>query len=396
MAEDTVPGAVEAPQTPGIIERSAGGEGPLSAREAALSLADTRHKDAARQRRDDEHEGSAFAEASADKEARDDAPVRRSAERDGGAARQESAAQDSIEPAGTAQETDKATGPGETQGDDQAEPSIAPPRSWTKEDKELFKHLPRETQERLAERERSREADFLRRQNEASERLKGLSAQQQEADKARVQYEHALPTLLMELQGRHQGDFADVTTIADIERLAREDWPRYVLWDAQQKNIAAIQQQVMAAQARQAHEQSTRWTAFARDEDARFLDKAPEFSDLKVMAEATQHAGELLKDLGFTEAELGQLWNGQGAISLRDHRMQLLLRDGVKYREALGKAKAAQQRPVPSVQRPGPAPARDADADDKVRSLNDRLTTSGTLRDAAALLVAQRQAKARR
>ena len=34
--------------------------------------------------------------------------------------------------------------------------------------------------------------------------------------------------------------------------------------------------------------------------------------------------------------------------------------------------------------------------DDKVRSLNDRLTTSGTLRDAAALLVAQRQARARR
>ena len=375
MAEDTVPvpgfGAVEAPRQSDIIERSAGGDGPLSAREAAASLADTRHKDAARQRRDDEHEG----------EARDDA-----------AARQESAAQESLEQADTAQET----GPGETQGDDQAEPPIAPPRSWTKEDKELFRHLPRETQERLAERERSREADFLRRQNEASERLKGLSARQQEADKARAHFEQALPTLLMELQSQHQGDFADVTSVADIERLAREDWPRYVLWDAQQKKIAAIQQQVVAAQARQAHEQATRWTAFARDEDARFLEKAPEFSDVKVMAEATQQAGELLKGLGFTEAELNLLWHGQGAITLRDHRMQLLLRDGVKYREALGKAKAAQRRPVPSVQRPGPAPARDADADDKVRSLNDRLTTSGTLRDAAALLVAQRQARARR
>jgi hypothetical protein len=375
MAEDTSPitalAAVEAPQQSDIIERSAGGEGPLSAREAALSLADTRHKDGARQRRDDEHQG----------EARDDA-----------AARQESAAQDSIERADTAQET----GPGETQGNDQAEPSIAPPRSWTKEDKELFRDLPRETQERLADRERSREADFLRRQNEASERLKGLSAQQQEADKARTHYEQALPLLLMDLAHQHQGDFADVTSIADIERLAREDWPRYVLWDAQQKKIAAVQGQVAAAQARQAHEQATRWTAFARDEDLRFLEKAPEFSDTKVMAEATQAAGELLKDLGFNDAELGRLWNGQAAISLRDHRLQLLLRDGVKYRGAQAKAKAALERPVPHVQRPGSAPARDADADDKVRSLNDRLTTSGTLRDAAALLVAQRQARARR
>jgi hypothetical protein len=363
-----------------IVARSAGGDGPLSAREAALSLADTRHKDDARRRDDEQQQNSG--------EARNGAPVRQRAERDGGTAQNESDAQ----AADTAQET----GPGETQGDDQAEPSIAPPRSWTKEDKELFKHLPRETQERLAERERSREADFLRRQNDASERLKGLSAQQQEVDKARTHYEQALPLLLMDLHGQHQADFADVRSISDIERLAREDWPRYVLWDAQQKKIAAIQGQVAAAQTRQTHEQATRWSAFARDEDLRFLEKAPEFSDVKVMAGATQQAGELLKDLGFNDAELGLLWNGQAAISLRDHRMQLLLRDGVKYREAQQKAKAAQQRPVPNVQRPGPAPARDADADDKVRSLNDRLTTSGALRDAAALLVAQRQAKARR
>jgi hypothetical protein len=110
MAEDIVPGAVEAPRQSDIIERSAGGDGPLSAREAAASLADTRHKDAVRQRRDDEHAGSVLAQDAADKEARDDAPVRRSAEREGGTARQEPAAQDSREQADTAQET----GPGET------------------------------------------------------------------------------------------------------------------------------------------------------------------------------------------------------------------------------------------------------------------------------------------
>jgi hypothetical protein len=392
MAEHTLAGAVEAPQQSGIIERSAGGDGPLSAREAALSLADARHKDAARQRRDDEHEGSAFAQASADEQARDDAPARGSAEREGGAARQESAAQESFEHADTAQET----GPGETQGDDQAEPSIAPPRSWTKEDKELFKHLPRETQERVADRERSREADFLRRQNEATERLKGLDAQQQDVANARAQYEQAVPLLLQELLAQHQGQFAGIQTIADLEKLAREDWPRYVLWDAQQKKIAAVQQHLQAAQQRQAHEEALRWTTFARDEDAKFMEKAPELADKDVMAKATRGAVELLKDLGFSDGELGKLWGGQEKLSLRDHRLQLLLRDGLKYREAQAKAKAAQQRSVPNVQRPGPAPARDADADDKVRSLNDRLTTSGTLRDAAALLVAQRQARARR
>ena len=57
----------------------------------------------------------------------------------------------------------------QTPGLDPGAAPIEPPRSWTKEDKELFTGLPRATQERLAERERSREGDFLRRQNEAAD-----------------------------------------------------------------------------------------------------------------------------------------------------------------------------------------------------------------------------------
>jgi hypothetical protein len=85
-------------------------------------------------------------------------------------------------------------------------PPIEPPRSWTKEDKELFASLPRATQERLAERERSRESDFLRRQNEAAEKLKGLSAKEQAVELARQHYETALPQLLATLQSQQAGD----------------------------------------------------------------------------------------------------------------------------------------------------------------------------------------------
>src|SRR5262245_33860921 len=83
------------------------------------------------------------------------------------------------------------------QENNQALPPIEPPRSWTKEDKELFTSLPRETQERIAERERSRESDFLRRQNEAADKLKGLTVKEQAVDQARQQYEAALPQLLV-------------------------------------------------------------------------------------------------------------------------------------------------------------------------------------------------------
>jgi hypothetical protein len=48
------------------------------------------------------------------------------------------------------------------------------------------------------------------------------------------------------------------------------------------------------------------------------------------------------------------------------------------------------------VQRPGAAAPRNADADARISALNSRLGQSGALKDAAALLIAQRHARARR
>ena len=360
-----------------IVARHAGGEGALTARGAANSLLDARRKD------------------NAQPQEQDGAPVRRSAEREGGAAidTQESPAQ--------AEDTARDNGPGETppandreaQETEGAPPPIEPPRSWTKEDKELFRGLPRETQERLATRERSREADFLRRQNEAADRTKALSAKEQAAERMRAHYEGTLPMLLQALQEQQAGEFADIKSIADVEKMAREDWPRYALWDAQQKRIAGVVREAQAAQARQAIERATRWSTFASEQDALFAEKAPELAEADAKHKATQSATAMLKDLGFSDAELGAMWGGQGELSLRDHRIQLLLRDAVRYRDAQAAAKSAQHKPVPHVQRPGPAPARNADADGRVKDLTERLNRTGTLRDAAALLAAQRAAR---
>jgi hypothetical protein len=376
MDETTEAGAGAAPRESDIVERTAGGEGPLTAREAARSLVDTRNKERANERAS--------------------APRREDDEQRAGEARDDAAfAQESASPeAGTAQPQ---AGPGETQATDPADdqPSIEPPRSWTKEDKELFKGLPRETQQRLAERERSRESDFLRRQNEAAEKLKGLSAQEQAAEHVRAQYEQALPILLGALQEQQAGAFADVRSVADLEKMAREDWPRYVQWDAQQKKIAAVTQQLQAALARQSHETAQRWSTFVADEDARFRQRAPELADGEAHAKAARAAADMLKELGFSDAELGEMWHAGRGVSLRDHRIQLLIRDGVRFRDAQAAARKPAPKAVPDVQRPGPAPARNADADGRVKDLTDRLNATGNLRDAAALLVARRAAQRR-
>ena len=88
------------------------------------------------------------------------------------------------------------------------------------------------------------------------------------------------------------------------------------------------------------------------------------------------------------------LWNGQKELSLRDHRLQLLIRDATLWREAQtkAKAKAAAVKPVPPVQRPGAATPRQGTDEARVQHLTQRLEQSGSLRDAAALVRARRAA----
>jgi hypothetical protein len=347
-----------------IVAHTAGGEGALSVRDAARSLNDWRNK------------------RNAEESPAQDEPAT------------ETPAQELADEANAGEATPP---PGETADDNrEAElPPIDPPRSWTAEDKEFFKALPRETQERIAERERSREIDFNRRQQEAAEKLKGLTAKEQQAEQVRQQYEQALPMLLQTLQAQQAGEFADIKTMADVEKLAREDWPRYVLWDAQQKKIAAVSQEVMAAQQRQEAEKRQKWSTFAREQDSLFVEKAPELADPETAAKVQKSAATYLSDLGFSQDDLAAMWNGEKDLSLRDHRVQLLIRDGVRYREAQAQAKVKAVKTVPQVQRPGVARPSPTEADARVQALTQKFNETGNLKDAAALLAARRAAARR-
>src|SRR5262249_45285460 len=170
------------------------------------------------------------------------------------------------------------TPPGETKSADPAAqelPPIEPPRSWTKEDKELFKSLPRATQETIAQRERAREADFSRRQQQATEQAKALEAERLRMEQLRHHYESTLPQVLQNLLAQQAGEFADIKTVADIERLAREDTPRYLQWDLNQKKIAGLAQEIAAAQQRQVAERQQQFAEFAKRQDDLFTEKVP-------------------------------------------------------------------------------------------------------------------------
>lgn len=285
--------------------------------------------------------------------------------------------------------------PGETKEPDpvvEELPPIEPPRSWTKEEKARFQSLPRETQEYLSQREQERDAAIRRSQNEAAEKLKGLSAKEQAVEAERQKYEAALPVLLQTLQDQQAGQFADVKTQSDVDRMAQEDPFRYIQWTAHQQKVASVQNEMRVAQERQANEWLGKWQEFASREDKLTAERIPELADPAQRTKIQESAIGYLKDIGFEESELGSAWNGQASLSLRDHRVQGMIRDAVKYREGQAAAKkAVATKPLPPVQRPGVAAPRGNDS--TIQTMSKKLASSGSIEDAAALVMARRAAQ---
>lgn len=282
-----------------------------------------------------------------------------------------------------------------TETPDPAEvPPIEPPRSWTKEEKEEFATYPREAQEKIARREQERERSIRQSQNEAAEQRKAIEAERQQAERVRQDYEAKLPALLQTLQETQAGKFADIKTQADVVKLAQDDPFRYAEWDAHQKQIAAIHYEVSASQERQANEWRDRWVKFAEREDQLTSERIPELADPVKKAKVQEGAISYLKEIGFQESELSSAWNGQASLSLRDHRLQGMIRDAVKYREGQAAAKKAiAVKPLPPVQKPGVAAPRGAIETATIKNLSAKLDQTGSIKDAAALLRARRAAR---
>ncbi len=276
-----------------------------------------------------------------------------------------------------------------------AQPPIVPPGSWTKEEKERFQTYPRELQAYLSEREQQRDRSVRQSQNEAAEKLKAVTAQEQAAAQLRQQYEQVLPQLMHTLQEQQAGQFADIKSQADVDRMTTEDPLRYLQWTAHHQKVAAVQKEMQVAQERQAAEYKNQWNEFVRKQDKILSERLPELADKARASKIGESAVEVLRDLGFDDQEMRQLWNGEASLSLRDARIQHLLVENVRFREGqeLAKKAVSTPKPLPPVQKPGTAPQRGASAASTISNLSAKLDQTGSIKDAAALLTARRAAQ---
>ncbi len=296
-------------------------------------------------------------------------------------------------PAEDAAPPQEATGEETQEAPPVEKPTIEPPRSWSKEARERWATLDPDTQNYLLERDREDSTAIRNAQNQAAEERKALEAQRLAAEQVQKQYESALPVLLQNMETQVAGEFTDIKSMDDVEKMARDDWPRFNLWQAHQMKINAIRQELDASVERQNKEKATEWQTYVAKEDALFAESVPEIADPEKGPKLREQAVKYLKDIGYTDTELAEQWNSG---YLRNHKVQRAIVDAVKYREAQAQVKSTPPKPVPPVtQRPGVAQGRNAERESLLKNLEQKLDKTGSWKAAAELLMAKRQAARR-
>ena len=283
---------------------------------------------------------------------------------------------------------------GETKETDPAElPSIEPPKSWDKTERDWFATLPPERQQSIAEREGKRDADYSRRVSEQTRLTQAAEALHQQAQQAQQQYQQALPTLLQTLQNQVAGEFSDLKSMDDVRKMANEDPFRYARWDAQQKQIQLVGQEVAATQQRMQQEQTANFTSWAAEQDKTFTETVKDFSDPVKAPKLREGIVKYLTEArGVPRETLPDLWNSP---LFRDARMQGIVYDAYQWHQARTAAKDAVAKAPPAAQRPGTAPAKGAANDALIQQLeakldNPKMSTREQIATAAALLAAKR------
>jgi hypothetical protein len=146
-----------------------------------------------------------------------------------------------------------------------------------------------------------------------------------------------LPVALNLMQRQNPERHAQVMRhIAGIQGMLEQS--RYVQQQQQQRAQQQYQQQ---------------WNQFSAEEDSKFVSRNPEMADAQTAAAVTHKAVDYLKQIGFSDDDLSRSWGGAASWSPRDARVQQVIMDALKYRQAVAAVPQARRNAPARVMKPG-------------------------------------------
>lgn len=260
----------------------------------------------------------------------------------------------------------------------QAAPRIKPPASWDKDSQETFAKLPPELQEKVAAREKEREAFANTKAQEAAQARKEREQLLEFATKEVTQ------TLRM-AQDAIEGEFAGIDWLA----LQASDPNTFLQLDALRKQrldkIHGLQQQREALAQQHEHTQRAQAQATLQEEAQKVL------PDLKRMIGESFTPESFRKDIGGYLEKQGVPSERVGMMS---NGWELTISTKAMLYDKMQEAKAQATKKVasaPTVQKSnGRQMMADSGRSQKVQTLSTKLGKTGSIDDAVALLRAAR------
>ncbi len=146
-----------------------------------------------------------------------------------------------------------------------------------------------------------------------------------------------------------------------------------------------VQQQQINAQQQQYRQQFDHVAAQADDAYDKWITAQEPPERIK---EITATAKQMLREAGLSDQEMSYHWSTNPI--LRSFAGQQIMADAARYRMSRQAARGKAIRQVPVVQRPGSPVERSSDQEYALRDLNQKLNTTHSAKDAAALLTARR------
>ncbi len=219
-------------------------------------------------------------------------------------------------------------------------------------------------------------------------RTKDYTQKTQELAQQRRELEQQLPAVrverekvahyLTELEQALQAVTPEEPDWNRVQAESPEEFPTlYAQWNAHEKRMHQIREQKEAAQAAVQRDYETARQEKITAERNKLIEAIPEWKDAeKAKAEKTKLVSFAVNDLGFTTQQLE---------AVEDHRMFLILRDAMRYRE-LSKNKPQIQQKIQAVKTatPGPASSTGKKPMTDATRAKIRLAKTGRQDDAAA------------
>jgi hypothetical protein len=269
---------------------------------------------------------------------------------------------------------------------DPAEPEAAPAPTQDPTSEVIFEHEGRPITAEEARRGFLREADYHAKTRDLADKRRAFEAEQQALQQERQLYSQALTTLKTSMEDPRTAGLLSAEEMAQLQHEDPTAWlqQRELQREHQDKlqRIEAEQQRVF--QEEQAVQQK-QFQDYVQDQQAKLVALMPDWSDEKVSTQRKTDMVNYLKDYGFSEQEMANIY---------DHRLIRILTDALRGKAVANPASLDAKKvvtPAPTVRtsrRQGQAEPR---ADTRIRQAEKRLSQSNSFEDAVALQLARQE-----